>query len=144
MDENNLRMTMNLRNNFARLAESLLLEGKTEKAKKAIAKCMEVMPKKNIPYNYFLMPVAEVYYKLGMTNEANELLKEIANIYEDDLKYYFRFKGKIAESIDSEKQQAMAVMQRVGQIARMNQQENLAKELDERFKKLNSTFSAGM
>lgn len=144
MDENNLRMTMNLRNNFARLAEALLAEGKTEQAKKVLEKCMKEMPRKNIPYNYFMLPIAEVYYKLGMDKEANELLKEIAAIYEEDLNYYFRFKGKMAESIDSEKQQAMAVMQRIGQVARMNKQETFAKELDERFKKLNSSFSSGM
>lgn len=144
MDENNLRMTMNLRNNFARLAEALLAEGKTEQAKKALELCMKEMPRKNIPYNYFMLPIAEVYYKLGMNNEANDLLKAIANIYEEDLKYYFRFKGKLAENIDSEKQQAMAVMQRIGQVARMNKQETLAKDFDERFKKLSSGYSAGM
>jgi tetratricopeptide (TPR) repeat protein len=144
MDENNLRMTMNLRNNFARLAEALIAEGKTEQAKKALAKCMQEMPRKNIPYNYFMLPIAEVYYKLGMNKEANELLKDIANIYEEDLKYYFRFKGKIAESIDSEKQQSMAVMQRLGQVARMNKQDELAKDFDERFKKLTAGFSGGI
>jgi hypothetical protein len=144
MDENNLRMTMNLRNNFARLAEELLAEGKTEQAKKALELCMKEMPRKNIPYNYFMLPVAEVYYKLGMNNEANELMKAIANIYEEDLKYYFRFKGKLAENIDSEKQQAMAVMQRIGQVARMNKQETLAKDFDERFKKLSAGYSTGM
>jgi hypothetical protein len=144
MDENNLRMTMNLRNNFARLADALLAEGKTEEAKKALALCMKEMPRKNIPYNYFMLPIAEVYYKLGMSNEANQLIKDIANIYEEDLKYYFRFKGKLAENIDSEKQQAMAVMQRIGQVARMNKQETLAKDLDERFKKLSAGFSEGM
>ncbi len=144
MDENNLRMTMNLRNNFARLAEALLAEGKTEQAKKALELCMKEMPRKNIPYNYFMLPVAEVYYKLGMNNEANELMKAIANIYEEDLKYYFRFKVKLAENIDSEKQQAMAVMQRIGQVARMNKQETLAKDFDERFKKLSAGYSTGM
>jgi len=144
MDENNLRMTMNLRNNFARLAEALLAEGKTEQAKKAIALCMKEMPRKNIPYNYFMLPIAEVYYKLGMSNEANQLLKDIANIYEEDLKYYFRFKGKLADNIDPDKQQAMAVMQRIGQVARMNKQEILAKDLDERFKKLTDGYSSGM
>jgi hypothetical protein len=144
MDENNLRMTMNLRNNFARLAESLIMEGKTEQAKKVLAKCMAEMPRKNIPYNYFMLPIAEVYYKLGMNNEGNQLLKEIADIYEEDLKYYFRFNGKLAENIDAEKQQAMAVMQRIGQVARMNKQETLAKDFDERFKKLTAGYSAGM
>lgn len=140
MDENNLRMTMNLRNNFARLAEALIAEGKKDQAKKALEKCMQEMPQKNIPYNYFILPVAEAYFKLDMTNEGTALLKELAKIYEDDLKYYFRFKGKMAESIDTERQQAMAVMQRLGQVARMYKQETLAKELEEKFKKLGESY----
>ena len=98
------------------------------------------MPRKNIPYNYFMLPVAEVYYKLGMNKEAETLLKDIAAIYEEDLTYYVRFKGKLAESIDTERQQAMAVMQRLGQVARMNKQEKLANELDARFKKLTTSY----
>lgn len=140
MDENNLRMTMNLRNNFARLAEALIAEGKNDKARKVIDRCMQEMPRKNIPYNYFMLPIAEVYYKLGMNKEADALLKDIADIYEEDLTYYFRFKGKLAESIDTERQQAMAVMQRLGQVARMNKQEKLANELDARFKKLTTSY----
>jgi hypothetical protein len=140
MDENNLRMTMNLRNNFARLAEALIAEGKNDKARKVIDRCMQEMPRKNIPYNYFMLPIAEVYYKLGMNKEADALLKDIADIYEEDLTYYFRFKGKLAESIDTERQQAMAVMQRLGQVARMNKQEKLANELDSRFKKLTTSY----
>ena len=124
---------MNLRNNFARLAESLLLEGKTEQAKKALALCMKEMPRKNIPYNYFMLPIVEVYYKLGMNNEANQLIKDIANIYEADLKYYFSLKGKSAVSVEPEKQKALDVFQRMTQIARMNGQEALSNDLDERF-----------
>lgn len=144
MDENNLRMTMNLRNNCARLADALIAEGKNDKAKTVLAMCMKEMPRTNIPYNYFVLPIAESYYRLGMNNEANQLLKEVADIYENDLNYYFRFKGKLAENIETEKQQGMAVMQRIAQVARMNKQEELAKNIDERFKKLNESFQGGM
>ena len=71
MDENNIRMTMNLRNNFARLADQLISEGQKEKAIKALDKCMQVMPEKIIPYNFFMLPVAEAYYKAGETEKAN-------------------------------------------------------------------------
>lgn len=135
MDENNLRMTMNLRNNFSRLADALILEGKKEEAKKVMERCMTEMPRRNVPYNYFMLPLAETYFKLEMNKEGNELLKSIADIYEEDLNYYLRFSGKLSESIDTEKQQAMAVLQRTAQVARIYKQEELAKQLDERLKK---------
>jgi hypothetical protein len=132
-DKNYLRIAMNLRNIFARLAEALLAEGKTEQAQKVITLCMKAMPGKNIPYNYTMLPIAEVFYKLGMNNEANQLLKDIANIYEADLKYYFSIKGNLTESVESDKQKALAVFQHMTQIARMNGQEALSNDLDERF-----------
>lgn len=96
---------------------------------------MTEMPRRNVPYNYFMLPLAETYFKLEMNKEGNELLKSIADIYEEDLNYYLRFSGKLSESIDTEKQQAMAVLQRTAQVARIYKQEELAKQLDERLKK---------
>jgi hypothetical protein len=144
MDENNLRMTMNFRNNFARLCTELIREGKKDKAKKVLELCVEKMPRHNVPYNYFILPVAECYYQLDMPEKGNELLKDLADIYEEDLNYYFRFKGKLAESVDSEKQQALGVFQRMTQVTRMNGQEELSKNLDERFKVLQEKYFGGM
>ena len=53
LDETNLRMTMNFRNNFARLATQLVNEGKKMLLLKVLDKCMEVMPESSVPYNYF-------------------------------------------------------------------------------------------
>jgi len=140
MDENNLRMTMNLRNNFSRLAESLLDRGEKQKAIEVLDRCLKVLPKENVPYNYFLIPVAEAYYRAEATEKANALVKEIANIYENDLGFYFSLKGELADNVDNEKQQAMSVMQRLVMITRMFKQDALNKDLDARFKKLEEKF----
>ena len=63
LDENNLRMTMNFRNNFARLADALLQEGKRDSAIAALDRCVEVMPDANVPYNIFMIRIIENYYK---------------------------------------------------------------------------------
>ncbi|MBL0105526.1 MAG: hypothetical protein IPP51_18145 [Bacteroidetes bacterium] len=65
LDENNLRMTTNFRINFSRLAEELMLEGKRDSAIKVLDKCVEVMPDKTVPYNYFMTKVAELYFRAG-------------------------------------------------------------------------------
>ena len=69
MVETNMRMTYNLRNNFARLADALLREGKTDSAIAVLDKCIEVMPDHSIPYNFFMTPIAEAYYRAGQQGQ---------------------------------------------------------------------------
>lgn len=142
MDENNLRMTMNLRNNFSRLAESLIEKGDKQKAIEVLDYCLKVLPRHNVPFNYFIMPVAEAYYKAGANEKANGLVKEIADIYEDDLRFYFSLKGELAENVDNEKEQAMSVMQRLVMITKVFKQDAINKDLENRFKKLEEKFQA--
>jgi len=140
MDENNIRMTMNFRNNFSRLADALVREGKKDKAILVLDKCMEVMPERNVPFNFFMLPIADTYYKAGAPAKANALVKKLADIYEDDLNYYFSLKAEHASSVDYEKQQAMSVLQRLVMVAKQNNQEALSKELEARFKKLETLY----
>ena len=140
MDENNIRMTMNLRNNFARLADQLMLEGKTDLAIKALDKCMEVMPEKIIAYNFFMMPVAEAYYKAGQTEKANKLVKRLAEIYKGDLEYYFSLRPALSATIDTEKQQALSVLSRLMMMTKNYKQDAISKELEKDFTKLQGQY----
>lgn len=133
MDETNMRMTMNFRNNFARLAESLIREGKKDKALKALDKCMEVMPKEAVPYNFFMLPLVDMYYKLDKTDKANAIVKELADIYNKELTYYFSLDHQRAQTIDDEKQRDLYVMQRLVYITKQNKQDKLNKEIDAQF-----------
>ena len=76
-DETNLRMTMNFRNNFIRLANTLEAEGKKDSAIKALDKCMQVMPEASVPYDYFMLLIAESYYNAGATAKANKIMKRL-------------------------------------------------------------------
>ncbi len=140
MDENNLRMTFNFRNNFARLSEALLKEGKKDKAIEVLDKCMEVMPRNTIPYNYFMLPVIEAYYRCEQFDKANKLVKDLADIYEKDLTYYFSLQPSFYDKIDYESQQAMSVMQRLTGLTKGYKQDALAKDIEARFKALEEQF----
>jgi tetratricopeptide (TPR) repeat protein len=140
MDENNIRMTMNLRNNFSRLADQLMLEGKKDKAIKALDKCMEVMPEKIIPFNFFMMPVAESYYKAGEMEKANKIIKRLGEIYKDDLNYYFSLRPELQAGIDQEIQQGLSVISRLMMLANTYKQTDLSKKLEADFSKLQSKY----
>ena len=47
-------------------------EGKFDKAEQVIDRCLEVMPNEAVPFNYFNLPLAEAYYKIGKIEKARE------------------------------------------------------------------------
>jgi hypothetical protein len=127
-DETNIRMTMNLRNNFARLANALLDEGKIDSAIKVLDFCMEVMPDATVPYNMFVMPLAEAYYKAGLKNKANQILNRLLDISDKELKYYFRFTGSKANTLEYDKRQNLSVINRISEIAEQYKDEAVSKK----------------
>jgi hypothetical protein len=143
MDENNIRMTMNLRNNFARLAEELLKYNEKAKAVKVLDKCLAVMPKENIPYNYFMLPIAESYYKAGEIAKANKLVEDLSAIYIDDMNFYLSLQGKDSETVDNEKQQCMGVLQRLMMLSKQYKQDAVSKKIEAEFNKFSASYARG-
>ncbi|HET6244396.1 MAG TPA: DUF2723 domain-containing protein [Bacteroidia bacterium] len=129
MDENNIRMTMNFRNNFNRLADALLKEGKKDKAIEVLDRAMEVMPAKNVPLNFFVMYFADTYYKAGATEKANELIKQLGELYIEDLNYYASLDDRYAKTINREMEQGMQILRQVMFMASSNEQEELTEQL---------------
>jgi hypothetical protein len=120
----NVRMSMNLRNSYGRLALALVDEGKADSAIAVCDRCVEMMPDKAIPYNFFMLSVVEAYYRAGAIDKANAIMKRLTEISRQELGYYFAFEGDMGKQIDRDKQQTLAVTQRIGQLAtQFNQQE---------------------
>jgi hypothetical protein len=116
LDETNRRMCMNFRNNFARLANQLLIEGDTVKAVETLDKAMTLMPRENVPYNFFIIPLAEAYYKAKITEKGDAILSDYLDVLDNELKFYFAFKGKKARLINDEKEQNLAITNRIVQV----------------------------
>ena len=112
-------MTINLRNNFERLAEALLAEGKKDSAIKALDKCVEVIPETCVPYDIYMIRAADQYYRAGAIDKADKLVKRLSEIYQNDLAYYVSLKGSDAAAYDRDRQQAQAVL---GELDRMTKE----------------------
>lgn len=145
LDENNLRMTMNIRNNFARLADQLLYEGKKDSAIAVLDRCMEIMPNNAVQYNVFILGIAEAYYKAGKAETANNIVKELVSITEEELNYYMslpeKFKGA---TIDSETRRGLSIMQELVRFTNQYGQTELQTELEAKFESLATTYSQNM
>lgn len=142
MDENNRRMCMNLRNNFARTADALMKEGKKDKAQEVLEKCLKVMPAENVPYNYFMLPVAESFYRLGDTEKANQIVEMVYDRYEREVQYYVDLPAYKYKQAGQNPQQSISVMYRVMElVTRKFPQDELGKRVQESFTKYQELFN---
>lgn len=139
IDETTRRMSMNLRNNFARLANALVYENKNDSAVSVCDRCLEVIPEEKITYDYFSLPFVEIYYKAGAKDKADALVKRFLEINDQELNYYFSFKKQKAKFVFSEKQQCLGILQRIKMITE-EYNPKLAKEADEIFNKYYNYF----
>ena len=167
LDQNNLNMTMNFRNNFARLSETLLAENEPDSAVKVLDKCLVEMPDKTVPYNIMMLRIAELYYRSTMNNvlpdslqmlsndvelkktdskesieKGNTIVKRLADIYQNDLQYYLSLKGTpYAKSVERETNQALAVFQELIRLSKLKDQKAITDDLQKRFEQLEAQYS---
>ncbi len=169
LDQNNLNMSMNFRNNFARLAETLQSEGAADSSLNVLDKMNDEMPDKTVPYNVMMLRPIELYFAAAKGNgqvipdsaltsntvelpeqrrkhaeeTAIAISKRMADIYENDLQYYFSLKGTdYAKFVDRDMNQAMAIFNELIRIAKANNQQELVKDLEARFKKMEQVYSS--
>jgi hypothetical protein len=170
LDQNNLNMTMNFRNNFSRLAEGLLQEGRLDSVITVLDKMNDEMPDKTVPYNVMMLRPVELYFNAakgiqtpsigpdgamlnsntvelpeGRRKHAMDMARAItlrmADIYEDELNYYFSLKGtQYLKFVDRELNQGMAVFNELIRMAKVNGQDDIVKQLEPRFKKLEAQY----
>jgi tetratricopeptide (TPR) repeat protein len=135
LDENNIRMVMNLRSIYARLANALILEGKKDSAKKVISRCLSEMPDNTIPFDYFVVSLAEGYYKTGEVGKANKLAEKLIRNSVDELAYYFSFSDDDLKDMETQMQESLFTLQRTGVITKTANQEILANSAEENLNK---------
>jgi tetratricopeptide (TPR) repeat protein len=76
------------------------------------------------------LKMADAYYKLGKADKANEIIKELVEIYSQDLKYYTSLKREYANTLSYDTQQAVAILQRISYVLKLNKQDALNKEVE--------------
>src|SRR5690554_266689 len=142
MDENNLRMTNNIRLQFANLAETLIEEEQIEKAKTILDKSVEVMPNHNVPFDRLMLPIIENYYKIGEDEKANAILEIVFKRYADEFEYYLTIDVDKAISISRELQMSYSILQRLNQYINLlyPQDDSFKEKINPRFEMLDAAF----
>ena len=101
-DTETRRNGITYRSNLARLAESLINEGKKEKAEDVLDLAMEKMPVKYFEYYSLLEPFVLGYYEVDKPEKARELYEKVSEKYQENLLYYSGMKVKRQYAIADE------------------------------------------
>jgi|JI6StandDraft_1071083.scaffolds.fasta_scaffold00488_6 tetratricopeptide (TPR) repeat protein len=101
MDENNRRMTTNLRLQFGHLAQQLIDENKLDSARTALNKALDVMPEKTVPYEQpqIMWQFVDLLYQAGDSTKALDLSKRLIDLNNQEVAYY--------HSLDPQRQQVI-------------------------------------
>ena len=145
LDPESLRMSFTIINHFNILAENLYKEGRIEEARKALLKCMEVVPDENYSLNFTIRKyyMANLLYKVKEPGKANELISNTATYVEDQLNYLSAI-AKTKENLNSrEIQLGLYVMGEMIKLTQQNGQKDLNKKLQARYSSMESKFMGG-
>jgi tetratricopeptide (TPR) repeat protein len=88
LDENILRMTVNIRGNYGRLAEALLAQGEKEKAAGVIDYSLKMMPADRVQHSVFDYSYPGIYYQADQKEKGRKLLDEMMRKAENELDYW--------------------------------------------------------
>jgi hypothetical protein len=87
LDENNKRMLSNFRRLFGNLGKALLTSGDTTKAVEAARRGLEIVPPEKLPYDFFVVGLAEVLIKAGKAEEGNRIINDVIKYSKEYLDY---------------------------------------------------------
>ena len=131
VDPESSRNAMPPKQNFIRLARQLLAEGKKDLAIKAVDRCLEIFPNNKMPFDYYMMQFAEIYYRCDATAKGNQLVGTLATIYEQKVNYYTSLSPRFAANYQPDIEQGVAVLDRLSSMAKEYKQEAVAKKIDQ-------------
>ncbi len=118
--------------NFLRVAQALLTEGKPDKAAEVLDTCLYYFPHDKIHYDIIMMPMIEIYYDAGRIERANEEARIMMDVCDQELSYFLNLDVEFADRYYStEMQQNIAVLQRISEVTRDNGQDELSEEAEE-------------
>ncbi|MDR3251797.1 MAG: DUF2723 domain-containing protein [Tannerella sp.] len=85
---------------FGSLAAHLINEDKRDSALKVLDRCVEVFPEENVPYDYSMAEIADLYYYLGQKDKAEKIARIVIDNGFLTVDWMMRLKPSMRESVD--------------------------------------------
>lgn len=129
-----------VRNQFTRLAEKLIDEGKKDSAVMALDFVMETLPHESLPYDFFIPGIIEAYYNAGDAEKADALLTEYARQCFEDIHYYQRLKPGVREAVSMDERNLLQQLQQLVLFSQQYGEKGDFDWLDQEFRDVYSRF----
>lgn len=145
LDPESVRMVAVVVNNFNILAENLYKEGRVEEAKKALDKCLSVIPDQNYSLSFTIRKfyMAQLLYKLKETQKANQMVQNTADYITSQLNYLYAI-SQTKENLGAQEiQLGMSILNELVKVTADNGQTALNKSIESKYKALESKFVGG-
>jgi hypothetical protein len=131
-----------MRHRFNRLAGALVDKGDTARAIKVLDRCVELTPHCNVPYDMFMVSIADNYYRCKAADKANKIIEKYTGICDGYLTYYLGQNENYIENNLSEIQYNLQILRNMLITARLYGQKELSEKIENLFDMHYQTFMA--
>lgn len=128
-------LVMKVRNNFVRLAKSLISEGKKDSAVVVLDRCVELIPNEKLPIGIFTTGLVEGYYLAGAKEKADSLAEVLFSIVTEDLEFYYAMGVEFQDAIRYEKSLSLQILQDLLRFTGKYEKGELQKKVEQEFGK---------
>ncbi len=133
VDPESLNNSVRPKTNFMRVAQALQEIGKNKEAIEMLDEYIQYFPDSKVPFDVYMLPYAEIYYKAGAVEKGNKLIERVAEICNQDLDYYYAFAPGKTQYFEEDIQTTLGMMRRMSMVASQYHQAKLAARLDTMF-----------
>jgi hypothetical protein len=126
--------------NYQRLAQALIAEGKSDSAVMVLDKMQEHFPDSKFHYDLYTLSQVQNYYEAGAMEKGNAAADLFINNYAGDLEYYASLAPSFKQYYRQETEQAMIVLQRLSMLAKEYKQSEQAEKTDQRLDDVMAKF----
>jgi len=122
-----------LRNKFTRLANELIAVDKMDSASLVLDRSLELMPHPKVPYDAFVPPISQAYFRCGQKEKALSVMREHVDICLEDLAYYYDLTPEQRQSLDYDIRLALQLLQEYNSQATEFKMDEMVGEINEQF-----------
>jgi hypothetical protein len=96
-------------------------------------RCMELMPDRKVPYDAFVPPIAEAYFRCGAGDKATGIMKEHVGSLEQDLAYFYDLDAEQRVNLDYEIRLSLQLLQEYSGLASDFGEQEMEQEISDQF-----------
>jgi hypothetical protein len=133
IDPESLNNSIRAKTNVLRTSQELIGMRKFNEAILLMDDYFRNFPESKFPFDMFIAPFAEMYYRCGEPSKADRILKKITRIYDENLDYYYSFTPKLKENFQKDIEQSLGTIRHMSMIAERYGRKQLMAEIDSVF-----------